>query len=193
LRSIRTRVAQASIGAVIAATLAVGLGGPVGAQSPPSTFWHVGLVVDDLDAMAEFYRDVIGLAPVTDLLVQDSALDEHEPGAIVTHRLDELMRLTGTEIRIRHFSDPTHTRFLELLAYPAHPAEAVERGSNRPLGLNHLGLTVRSLDAVIERIETSGTGRLLSGPVALPDFGGRFAFVADPEGNLLELRELDRD
>jgi catechol 2,3-dioxygenase-like lactoylglutathione lyase family enzyme len=157
-------------------------------------FWHLGLVVSDLDTMDRFYGAVIGLRRDTDLLVEDAEASSGTEGAIVVPRLDALMAVAGTRIEIRHYSDLEHKMFLELLHYPDHPAGAVERGTNHPLGLGHLGISVSAIEPVLERIQQTGLGELMTGPQLLAGFGHlRYAFLKDPEGNLVELRETGSD
>lgn len=161
-------------------------------QAP--VFWHLGLIVGDLDTMDRFYSEVIGLQRVSELLVEDALVSSGSEGAIIIADLDALMGVNGTRIQIRQFSDPRHQQFFELIHYPDHPAEAVNRSLTGPLGLGHLGLSVPAIDAVLERMVQHGLGSLVSGPQALPEFGGtRYAFLKDPEGNLVELMELAPD
>ena len=160
-------------------------------KSNSASFWHLGLVVQDLDTMDRFYARVIGLERVTDLFVHDSRVeDARRENAIKVQHLDELMGVLGTQIEIRHYSDPAHTQFLELLHYPSHPAAQVPRAVNKPLGWNHLGLEVDDIDRVLTAMKAEQLGELLSGPNTLAEFGGkRYAFIRDPEGNLVELVE----
>jgi len=161
---------------------------PATAHGP--VFWHLGLVVSDLDTMDRFYSEVIGLQRVASLLVEDAGAISGTEGAIVVDSLDALMGIGGTRIEIHQYSDQQHQRFFELLHYPDHPAEAISRSANSPLGLSHVGFSVHSIEAVLERMEQLGLGTLASGPQALTEFGGsRYAFVTDPEGNLVELTE----
>ena len=129
-----------------------------GADEPglPPTFWHLGLLVADLDLMDRFYGEVIGLRRETDLLVEDADAASGAERAILVERLDALMAVSGARIEIRHFSDPEHGQFLELLHYPDHPADSVERWTNRPYGFGHLGISVAAIDPVLQRMEKSG-------------------------------------
>ncbi len=161
---------------------------PASTQTP--VFWHLGLVVDDLDTMDRFYSEVIGLNRVADLLVEDAGASSGNEDAIVVGSLDALMGIDGTRIEIRQYSDQQHQRFFELLHYPDHPAEAITRSANSPLGFSHIGFSVQAIDAVLERMKQLGLGTLASGPQTLVEFDGlRFAFLTDPEGNLVELME----
>jgi len=157
---------------------------------PRPALWHVGLVVSDLITMDLFYGDVIGLRRERQLLVEDEQVASGTAGAIVTKHLDELMAVNGTRIEIRQYSEPRNEKFFELLHFPDHPAQAVERGTDHPLGLSHIGLSVASIDAVLERMEQWSLGKLMSGPRKLEEFGGlRIVFLRDPEGNIVELME----
>jgi len=151
--------------------------------------WHVGLVVSDLVTMDLFYGDVIGLQRERQLLVEDRQVASGTAGAIVGD-LDDLMAVKGTRIEIRQYSEPRNQKFFELLHFPDHPAQSVERGTDHPLGLSHIGLSVASIDSVLDRMEQWSLGKLMSGPQTLEEFGGlRIAFLRDPEGNIVELME----
>jgi len=144
--------------------------------------------------MDRFYSEVIGLQRVSELLVEDAAAGSGTEGAIIVEDLDTLMGIIGTRIQIRQFSDPRHHQFFELIHYPDHPADAVNRSLTSPLGLAHLALSVPDLDAVVERTVQHGLGSVVSGPRSLPEFdGARFVFLKDPEGNLVELMESATD
>ena len=157
-------------------------------QAP--ALWHVGLIVSDLITMDLFYGDVIGLQRERQILVEDSQAASGTAGAIVVNQLDALMTVKGTRIEIRQYSEPRHQKFFELLHYPDHPAQPVERGNNWPLGFGHVGFIVASIDSVLQRMEQWNLGKLMSGPQRLDEFGGlRIAFLRDPEGNIVELME----
>ena len=164
------------------------------ADTPAAAFWHLGLVVKDLDLMHEFYSNTIGLEPVTHLYVEDEGVKATREDSIRVAELDTLMGIEKSRMEIRHYSDPSHTQFLELLTYTDHPGEQLERSANKPLGLNHIGLQVDNIDRVLSAIAESGLGKLVGGPVILPEFGNhRYVFIKDPEGNMLELFEFKMD
>lgn len=161
---------------------------------PAAGFWHIGLVVGDLDLMHEFYSGIIGLEPVTHLHVEDQRVEQTRDDSIRVTQLDSLMGVENSRIELRHYSDPAHRQFLELLTFPDHPAKQVERASNKPLGLGHLGLQVDSIDRVLEAIAESGLGTVAGGPVILPEFGNhKYVYIKDPEGNMLELYEINSE
>ncbi len=161
---------------------------------PAAGFWHIGLVVADLDLMHEFYSRIIGLEPVTHLHVEDQRVQQTREDSIRVAQLDALMGVENSRIEFRHYSDPSHKQFLELLTFPDHPSEQVERATNKPLGLGHLGLQVDSIDRVLAAISESGLGSVAGGPVTLPEFGNhQYVYVKDPEGNMLELYEINNE
>jgi len=159
-------------------------------SEPRPTLWHLGLVVSDLVTMDLFYGDVIGLQRERQLLVEDTKVASGTEGAIVTEHLDTLMAVNGTRIEIRQYSEPRNQKFFEVLHFPEHPARSVEHGTDHPLGFSHIGLSVASIDSVLDRMEQWSLGTLMSGPQRLDEFGGlRIAFLKDPEGNIVELME----
>jgi lactoylglutathione lyase len=128
---------------------------------------HVGLTVADLSAMTEWYVDALGL---------DVELE---------FELDHV-DFRGTMLR-----SPEGWR-LELLHRVGNTAglqavDPVEAALTR--GFGHIALDVPSVDAAyVELIVAGATDRM--SPRPSPEPGVRMAYVADPEGNLIEL--LDR-
>lgn len=132
---------------------------------PDARLDHVGLAVADLAGQAAWFCEVFGL--VRELAVRVEALD------------------LGIEMLIH----PDHGYRVELLhrpgsapsGKPGTPAEAALRH-----GYGHVAFDVTDLDAAYERAVTRGA-RPVMAPGPSPEAGVRMAFVADPEGNLVEL------
>jgi catechol 2,3-dioxygenase-like lactoylglutathione lyase family enzyme len=128
-------------------------------------FDHVGLSVESLDAMQEWYERALGFtsefafAPTEDLRI---AMLVHPSGA----RLELFERSGSTESPI--------------------PPDPLRAPSQR--GLTHWSLCVDDLDATHERLVRAGASSVW-GPRPSPEPGVRMAFVADPEGHLIELLE----
>ena len=126
---------------------------------------HVGLAVGDLAAEASWFCDVFGL--VSELSVRVEALD----------------------LSIEMLIHPGHGYRLELLhrpgsatdSKPGTPAQAALRE-----GYGHVAFDVADLDAGYDRAVGRGA-RPVMPPGPSPEPGVRMAFVADPEGNLIEL------
>jgi lactoylglutathione lyase len=126
---------------------------------------HAGLTVEDLDGASAFYADAFGFAA-------------EFPFALGVDGIRGVM--------LRH---PEGAR-LELFTRPGSSGGA-QRGRT-PIetiafhGYGHFALTAPDLDAVYARAVEAGAEDRVS-PRPSPEPGVRFAFVADPEGNLIEL------
>jgi catechol 2,3-dioxygenase-like lactoylglutathione lyase family enzyme len=127
---------------------------------------HVGLTVGDLAAMSAWYTAAL------DLVVEfEFALPEHAfHGAM----------LRGAGYRIELLERAGSVTGLQA----GNPVEAA-----LTRGFGHLALDVPDVDAAYQRLLTLGASDRMS-PRRSPEPGVRMAYVADPEGNLLEL--LDR-
>src|SRR5690348_1338074 len=128
---------------------------------------HVGLAVADLGAAAAWYCDVFGL--VTELSLRVDAID-----------LDIEMLIHpefGYRVELLHRPD-TGTG---ADGPPAHPAAAALRA-----GYGHVAFDVADLGGAFDRAVARGA-RPVMPPCPAPEPGVRMAFVADPEGNLIEL------
>ena len=133
---------------------------------------HVGLAVADLGAAAAWYCDVFGLEPELSLRVDAIDLSiEMLIHPAFGYRV-ELLHRPGT-------GDGTSAG-----AKPANPAVAALRA-----GYGHVAFAVADLDAAYDHAVAHGA-RPVMPPCPAPEPGVRMAFVADPEGNLVEL--LDR-
>jgi catechol 2,3-dioxygenase-like lactoylglutathione lyase family enzyme len=128
---------------------------------------HVGLNVADLDVMTAWYAATLGLEREFEF-----ALD----------RVD----FRGVMLR-----SPSGYR-IELLHRPAsvpglQAANPVEAALTR--GFGHVAFDVPDVDSAYDALLAAGAGDRMS-PRPSPEPGVRMAYVADPEGNLIEL--LDR-
>lgn len=134
---------------------------------PGHTLDHIGLNVGDLTTMTRWYTDAL------DLLVEfEFALTEFDFSAAMLHSRDgyriELVHRGGNQagIQVEAPVDAALTR-----------------------GFGHIALDVADVDAVHAALVIAGATDRMS-PRPSPEPGVRLAFVADPEGNLIEL--LDR-
>jgi catechol 2,3-dioxygenase-like lactoylglutathione lyase family enzyme len=136
---------------------------------PTFVFDHVGLSVSDLDAQHRFYAGALGLDTV-----------------------EECFELAAA-----------HVRSVILRAANGLKIELIERAGSNPQeyadpydgagtqGYFHWAVHVENLDSAYERMLGAGA-REVSAPAAAVRPGMRFAYVKDPEGNLLELIEPAR-
>ncbi|HTY71613.1 MAG TPA: VOC family protein [Actinomycetes bacterium] len=129
---------------------------------------HVGLAVRDLAAAESWYRAAFG------------------------YQRELALRVEALELDIVMLIHPEHGDRLELLHRPGsapglRPADPGEAALSEAYG--HVAFDVIGVDATFERVISLGARPVMS-PRPSPEPGVRMAFVADPEGNLLEL--LDR-
>ncbi len=133
---------------------------------------HAGLAVADLGAAAAWFCDVFGLVPELTLTVDAIDLSiEMLIHPVFGYRL-ELLHRPGT--------GAAGTGRLGR-AKPANPAEAALRA-----GYGHVAFDVTDLDGAFDRAVARGARPVIP-PCPSPEPGVRMAFVADPEGNLIEL------
>jgi glyoxylase I family protein len=126
---------------------------------------HVGLAVADLEAAVSWFCDVFGLVP------------------------ERALRVDALDLSIEMLVHPVHGYRLELLHRPGSqagrkpgtPGDAALRE-----GYGHVAFDVTGLDAAYDRALARGAGPVMP-PGPSPEPGVRMAFVADPEGNLIEL------
>jgi len=127
-------------------------------------FDHVGINVSDLPAMTDWYVAALGLE-----VEFEFALEQFEfSGAMLrspdSYRVELLHRIgNAAGIQVQVPLDAALTR-----------------------GLGHLALTVDDLEATHRDLLAAGASKRMP-PSQSPEPGVRIAFVADPEGNLIEL------
>ena len=131
---------------------------------------HVGLAVADLGAAAAWYCDVFGLVPELSLWVDAIDLSI------------EMLIHPAFGFRVELLHRPGTSGGVS--GQPTNPAVAALRA-----GYGHVAFAVADLDAAYDHAVACGA-RPVMPPCPAPEPGVRMAFVADPEGNLVEL--LDR-
>ena len=129
---------------------------------------HVGLSVADLAAAESWYCRALG------------------------YERELVLRVEPLELDIVMLVHPEHGDRLELLHRPGsrpglRPADPAEAALSEAFG--HVAFDVAGVDAAFERLVGLGA-RPVMAPRPSPEPGVRMAFVANPEGNFLEL--LDR-
>jgi lactoylglutathione lyase len=131
---------------------------------------HTGLSVRDLAAAAAWYREEFD------------------------YRHEMTLRVEQIDLDIVMLLHPGHGDRLELLHRPGalpgpRPADPAEAALSH--GFGHIAFDVADLDATYARVVALGA-RPVMAPQASPEPGVRMAFVADPEGNLVELLSRPR-
>lgn len=136
---------------------------------------HIGIVVEDLDKMLEFYCGVLGMK-VAKEAVEDGTY------------IEKLIGLESAVVRTVKLAADDGCTLIELLKFEG----AIERVQPKKLyhtGITHIAVTVEDVDAVYKKIVAKGLTPN-SPPVTSPDSYARLFFVQDPEGNYLELVEV---
>lgn len=132
---------------------------------PEARLDHVGLSVRDLAAASAWYCAAFG------------------------YRQELALRVDPIDLDIVMLIHPAYGDRLELLHRPGsapglRPAGPAEAALSQTFG--HVAMDVADLDETYARVVGLGARPVLA-PQASPEPGVRMAFVADPEGNLLEL------
>lgn len=144
---------------------------------------HVNLVVRDLDSMAGFYVEALGMRVSKRVMISGEWIDR-------------TVGLSGVRAEVIYLDLPAGPR-IELIRYDVPAGErpaGMERANTH--GLRHLALRVADIDAAVARLRAAGV-EPLSPIQRVPDAqvtyaGGarkRLVYFRDPEGNLLELCE----
>ncbi len=142
-------------------------------------YGHTNVVARDWRALAKFYEDVFGCAPVP------PARDHH--GAW----FEDLTALPGARLSGMHLRLPGHGEHgptLEIFEYN----QAAERPSpaiNRP-GFAHIAFQVDDVEAAREEVLRAGGrdyGKVVT--TRVPGAGTiTLCYMTDPEGNIIELQ-----
>ena len=137
-------------------------------------FNHVGVVVDDLDAVAAFFLD-LGF--------------ERQGGARVEgETVDKINGLDGVRAELVMVRTPDGSGMLELVKYhaPADSEGPRPLPANR-LGFRHIAIEVDDVNTIVDRLRDKGFDTV--GEVR--DYGNsyRLCYVRGPEGLIVELAE----
>ena len=142
-------------------------------------FGHLNLIARDWRALADFYIRVFGceiVPPERDYSGDELAAGTGVPGA----------SLRGAHLRLPGHGPTGPT--LEVYQYGSMP-DGLPPAANRP-GFQHIAFAVPSVAAARETVLAEG-GAAVGSVVTLQAADGRFvtwAYVTDPEGNIVELQ-----
>jgi catechol 2,3-dioxygenase-like lactoylglutathione lyase family enzyme len=127
---------------------------------------HVGLTVADLEAMQDWYSRAFGLETEFEFALSEVGFR------------GVMLRGSGYRVELLHRAGN---------AVGLQAANPVEAALTR--GFGHVAFDVPDVDAAYDALVALGATDRMS-PRPSPEPGVRMAYVADPEGNLVEL--LDR-
>jgi catechol 2,3-dioxygenase-like lactoylglutathione lyase family enzyme len=135
---------------------------------------HTGIVVHDLEKMAEFYR-LLGF-------VDENRAVEEGPF------IEQVVDLVGVKVEWIKMRSPDGC-LLELLQYHTHPQKVgTEMAKANDLGCSHLAFTVDVIERTCEEIVRAG-GSVGNPPATTPNGRVKVAYCHDPEGVLIEIVE----
>lgn len=138
---------------------------------------HVGITVSNLDEAVRFYRDITGGALIGPFERSGPAID-----AVTGH--------AGVVVRQAFVECPGGATMIELLEYQGGSGIRIDP-DNGSIGAVHVAITVRDLDAVIERLkaqEVVAVSEPMTG-TAGPMERHRFMYVLGPDKVRVELVE----
>lgn len=136
---------------------------------------HTGIVVNDLDKMAIFYRQ-LGFIEVS---------REIESG----HFIEQVVNIPKVELEWVKMRSPDGY-LIELLQYLSHPQKLrKDKAKSNDLGCSHLAFTVDDAEKACEQIRFAG-GSIVNSPSFSKNGMVKVAYCHDPEGVLLEIVEL---
>lgn len=142
---------------------------------------HAGLHVADADRSLAFYRDLIGLEVVLDLVT-------------TSDHAREMLDQPDAELRAVILRPPGGFGFLELIEHRVGRQAAVDPAPVNP-GTAHVAFYVDDLDGLYARLVDAGVAAVSPRPVPVPPSGvfrdGKVAYVMDPDGIRVELMQGD--
>jgi len=142
-------------------------------------FVHTNLVAQDWRKLALFYQEVFGCTIVGPERNLSGPWLEKATGV-------PRAQIEGVQLRLPGHGNKRPT--LEIFQY-SHPAERPETVVNRP-GFAHIAFVVEDVEAARDAVIAAGgraIGEIVS--VQIPPAGTvTFIYMADPEGNIIELQ-----
>jgi glyoxylase I family protein len=138
---------------------------------------HVGITTANVDRALGFYRDLLGMRVIDDVV-------------LTSPDLAALLDVDTVEIRIADL-DTGDGRILELLQYIQPEGRHVDYESRDP-ATAHVAFAIDDLEAVKEKISNAGGTVISRRPLTIDDPGGHFEgatvlYIRDPDGMILEL------
>jgi catechol 2,3-dioxygenase-like lactoylglutathione lyase family enzyme len=141
---------------------------------------HVNLVVDDMQTMVTFYRDLLGLRLTKQATIRGAWIEAATGLAQAEADVVFLEASAGPAIELLRYRTPEGLR----------PGGLRDPNTK---GLRHLAFRVSDLDRMVVALRRAGVELLSEAqqvPAAQVDYADqrkRLVYCLDPEGNLLEL------
>ena len=138
---------------------------------------HVGITTSNIERSLDFYRDLLGMRLIDDIVV-------------TSHEIAQLLGVDSVELRLVDL-DSGDGRVVELIQYLQPPGKRSDYESRDP-ATGHIAFTIDDLERVRLKIEAAGGTVISRRPVTIDDPGGPFdgatcLYLRDPDGMILEL------
>ena len=142
---------------------------------------HTNMVARDWRRLAAFYVDVFGCVPMP---------PERD---LSGEWLDRATGIKGAHLRGMHLGLPGYgegSPTLEVFQYDEETEAGVPAPNHR--GLGHIAFLVDDVKETSKKVEALGGGAVgETVEVGIPGVGGlRFAYLRDPEGNIIEVQQM---
>lgn len=137
-------------------------------------FDHVGVIVDDLPLVTEFFADL--------------GFECGSPTQYEGEWIDRINGLDGVRLEMVSASVPGGGTWFELTKFhlPADESGPAEPASNR-LGFRHIACVVDDLDTVVDRLGAKGFTPI--GEIVNYENVFRLCFIGGPEGLIVEVAQ----
>jgi catechol 2,3-dioxygenase-like lactoylglutathione lyase family enzyme len=137
--------------------------------------FHTGFTVANLERSLAFYRDLLGLEVVGQMVATAAYLGQ-------------VVGFPGARIKIAFVRAPGDAHRLELLEYESHPGEPTPRETNRP-GNGHICFYVDDIWATYRELSAAGV-TFVNEPALITagiNQGAQAVYSRDPDGFTVEL------
>jgi len=135
---------------------------------------HTGIVVQDLKASINFYKNLLGFK------VAKKKLEKSE-------YIDKILGFKKINVTTVKMSSPKG-HMIELLKYYSHPTKKKKKRI-LDIGISHIAFTVSNLENEYKKLTKKGF-KFISKPEISPDGYAKVAFCKAPEGTFIELVEV---
>jgi predicted enzyme related to lactoylglutathione lyase len=150
----------------------------------PTKYAHTNLIAEDWKRLSAFYQEVFSCVPIPPERDLSGEWIDKATGLTDVH-------ITGEHLRLPGYGDDGPT--LEIFQYnsmPEHPAIS----SNTP-GFSHIAFAVDDVRATAYAIFERGCSAV--GELTVRELPGvgllTFQYVADPEGNIIEIQNWKKE
>jgi catechol 2,3-dioxygenase-like lactoylglutathione lyase family enzyme len=137
-------------------------------------FDHVGVIVDDIDAVSDFFLAL--------------GFEREWRGSVEGEVVDRINGLDGIRNEVEMIRTPDGTGKLELIKYhePADPDTPHPFPPNR-LGFRHIAIEIEDVNGTVDRLRGDGFHEV--GEVQDYENSYRLVYIRGPEGLIVELAE----